>query len=111
MSEDSWWHQKEYEYLSVEIIELKKRIALALEHSMSGQCDGGHHKAYSIDQIVRALTGCPMVDQTATNVRGEDYTYRTQGESEEYQEFIKEYQGEFDEKEEMYEYEWDVGIP
>jgi hypothetical protein len=41
-----------------------------------------------IDQMVRALTGCPMVEGTATDVRGQEYTYEEQGESEEYRAWV-----------------------
>ena len=34
--------------------------------------------------MVRALTGCPMVDATAVSAQGQEYHYQRQGESEEY---------------------------
>ena len=54
-----------------------------------GGFDGGHHKQWVLDQLVRILT----VDKTG------------------YDAWIKNYQGKYDEKEEMYECEWDVGCP
>jgi len=36
----------------------KERIRRALEIARSGMVDGAHHKAWIIDQMVRALTGC-----------------------------------------------------
>lgn len=41
-----------------------------------GGIDGAHHKTWAIDQMVRALTGCPEADEV-------------QGESEEYLEFVR----------------------
>ena len=35
-----------------------------------GGIDGEHHKQWVLDQMVRALTGCPMVERSATNCRG-----------------------------------------
>jgi hypothetical protein len=60
------------------------RIAAALESAGDGGVDGGHHKAWVIDQMVRALTGCPTVTRTATDCNGETYEYDALGESAEY---------------------------
>lgn len=84
-----------------------QRIGRALEFAGSyGTTDGDHHKMWVIDQMVRALTGCPMVQETANDYRGDPYTYETQGESEEYGRWVTEVtHGEGGE-----EYEWDEGI-
>jgi hypothetical protein len=50
--------------------------------------DGDHHKMWVIDQMVRALTGCPVVPVTATDINGVTYQYEAQGESPEYQAFL-----------------------
>ena len=52
---------------------------------MYGQIDGAHHKAWVIDQVVRALT------------------------REYYDEWVAEWEGEIDENGDK-EYEWDPGI-
>jgi hypothetical protein len=76
------------------------RIGRALEYAETyGTTDGDHHKMWVIDQMVRALTGCPLVEKTATS-EGVTYTYTAQGESGEYQRWV----------EAMAEYEWDEGI-
>lgn len=49
-----------------------------------GGTDGDHHKAWVIDQAVRALTGCPIVVRSAVDCRGAPYEYADQGESDEY---------------------------
>ncbi len=67
---------------------LADRIAKALGIVADGVDDGDHHKMWFIDQMVRALTGCPMVTRTAKDCRGEDYSYEAQGESEEYLRFV-----------------------
>lgn len=75
------------------------RIAAALEFAMNwSQFDGGHHKAWAIDQMVRILAGC-------TRLKTDDYDDN----SLEYAEFINERRGAIEAGE--YEYGWDVGIP
>jgi hypothetical protein len=71
----------------------------------SSQVDGAHHKAWVIDQILRTLTGCPTVEKTSINGK---YTYECLGESDEYKQFIKDYEDGEDGPE---TYSWDVGIP
>lgn len=65
------------------------KIAAALEiaNDFAGD-DGSHHKAYCIDQMVRALTGCPPVEMTALDCRQQPYTYEAMGESAEYEAFV-----------------------
>ena len=49
------------------------RIAKALKFAENGIYDGAHHKIWVIDQMVRALTGCPMVTAAAhRRLRGAD---------------------------------------
>ena len=77
---------------------LAGRIARALKYAENGVYDGAHHKDWVIDQVVRALTGCPMVPRSAIDAYGKPYTYEAQGESEEYLRFVHELGG------------WDEGI-
>ena len=65
------------------------RIARALRYAAGGIPDGDHHKTWVIDQMVRALTGCPMVTKTAGGGLSGEYSYAAQGESGEYLEFIR----------------------
>jgi hypothetical protein len=83
------------------------RVTLALEYAKSGQDDGEHHKAWAIDQMVRALTGCPTITKTAYDAKGRPYTYLAQGESEEYLGFVDEYKAGEDGPE---TYSWEEGI-
>lgn len=76
--------------------------ALKIAGDFAGD-DGSHHKAWCIDQMIRALTGCPMVEKTALDYRQQPYTYETMGESAEYEAFVARY-GDGG------EYEWDTGI-
>jgi hypothetical protein len=87
------------EELKVENTRLEQRIemALGLIHS-NGATDGAHHKQWVLDQAVRYLTGCPLVEKHAKDCNGNDYAYEGQGESEEYREWVKAHNG------------WDTGI-
>lgn len=74
------------------------RIAKALElASTYGTTDGAHHKMWVIDQMARALTGCPVVTRNAVDYQGKPYAYEAQGESPEYEAFVG-------------DEEWDEGI-
>lgn len=74
------------------------RIRLALEiAALDGLTDGGHHKMWVIDQMVRALTGCPNVKKTGIDYRGQPYEYVGMGESAEYRAFVDPVEGGWDE--------------
>lgn len=75
-----------------------ERIVKALGFAGNGVYDGAHHKNWVIDQMVRALTGCPMEERTATDVHGQPYLFVTQGENETYLRFVHDNPG------------WDEGI-
>jgi len=86
-----------------------ERIAKALDFALRyGGIDGAHHKTWVIDQMVRALTGCPMVNFVGTDVRGQKYEYDGQGTNDEYIEWVKNACSGEDGPE---TYNWDVGIP
>lgn len=87
---------------------MQERIDKALEiaHRYGG-IDGGHHKEWVVDQMVRALTGCPIVTATSSDANGENYEYETQGESEEYHTFLRDFaEGE----DGPHTYSWGIGI-
>lgn len=66
---------------------MDSRAALALTYILQyGGIDGEHHKAWVLDQVVRALTG------------------------EHYAPFVAHVQGDYDEEEEEFEYSYDEGI-
>lgn len=87
---------------------MRHAIAKALQIAFqSGQVDGAHHKDWVIDQMVRALTGCPLVEKSAIDCRNDPYTYQAFGESDLYKAFIaKHNQGEDGPE----TYSWDEGI-
>ena len=81
----------------------KEKIIKALDFAnRHGTTDGAHHKMWVIDQIVRALTDCPMKKVNAVDCNGSAYSYEDQGESDSYNRFVSE----------MVEdgYLWDKGI-
>lgn len=60
----------------------EERIAVALDTAVQyGGIDGAHHKTWVIDQMVRALTGCPLVEASSTDGTHKWYNF---GESKEY---------------------------
>lgn len=84
-----------------------ERIKKTLEKAEGSIFAGEHHKTYVIDQMVRALTGCPMVKKQATDCESNSYTFETMGESQEYLEWVAAYQvGE----DGPMTYVWDTGI-
>ncbi len=84
---------------------IKKALIMAYEN---GSEDGGHHKMWVIDQMVKALTGCPMVECTQLDCNGKPYTFKEQGQSDEYKEWIKKFKDGEDGPD---TYSWDEGIP
>ncbi len=86
----------------------KERIEKALDYAVRyGGIDGDHHKAWAIDQMVRALTGCPMVAMTGHYGDGESYEYETQGESDQYRVLVA---AACDGEDGPETYGWDEGI-
>jgi len=61
-----------------------------------------------IDQMVRGLTGCPMVDETATDVNDAVYHFRSMEPSDEYLAWVAELE---DGEDGPHTYEWDTGSP
>jgi hypothetical protein len=84
------------------------RIIRALAYAKdNGSTDGAHHKMWVIDQMVRALTGCPLVTGTALDYEGQSYTFERQGESDEYIAWVAAHNAGEDGPN---TYEWEVGI-
>ena len=65
---------------------IEKAIDYAIKY---GGIDGDHHKAWVIDQMVRALTECPEIEVTKLDCNGLPYTFKAQGESDEYQKLVR----------------------
>ena len=83
---------------------IDKALALAVKY---GGIDEDHHKTWVIDQMVRALTGCPTVQQEGTDTHGKKYICNALGESEEYRELVRRARGGEDGPE---TYDWNTGI-
>jgi hypothetical protein len=91
------------------IVDLNNRIQNALHRAWkSGSVDGDHHKMWVIDQMVRELTGCPIITETAKGSNGKMYEYETLGESEAYKEFVRNAKDGEDGPE---TYSWETGTP
>jgi len=78
---------------------IEKALEIAVQY---GGIDGAHHKTWVIDQMVRALTNCPMV-----TIKTPTYEYQSQGESDEYKKLVADACNGEDGPE---TYEWDTGI-
>ena len=86
----------------------KARIQRAIGIAMSyGGFDGGHHKMWTIDQMVRALTGCLEVKGTSIGYGGEPYAHTETHLSDEYLRLIADF---CDGEDGPDTYEWDVGV-
>ncbi len=83
---------------------VRKALAIAVAY---GGIDGAHHKDWTIDQMVRALTGCPVEEVSAKDYQGVPYQYLHQGESEEYKQLVADACSGEDGPQ---TYSWDVGI-
>jgi hypothetical protein len=87
---------------------LEQRIDKALKIARCyGQIDGDHHKTWTIDQMVRALTGCPVVKMQAFGYKNIPYEYEGMGESDEYRRFVE---GAEQGDDGPNTYNWDTGI-
>lgn len=74
-----------FDPLALPTASLEDRINKALAVAVAyGGIDGAHHKDWTIDQMVRALTGCPVVKDNL----GTEHVIHQQGESAEYQGLI-----------------------
>lgn len=80
----------------------EERVAKAMEVMELAGADGDHHRAWVIDQLLRALTGCPEEE-----VLVEDVPFLVLGESDEYRQWVAEYKAGDDGPE---TYGWDTGI-
>lgn len=91
------------------LVELGDRVQKALNvASKYGTTDGDHHKMWVIDQMVRELTGCPLVKETAIAYNGVKYEYETLDENETYNEWVRSFEDGVDGPE---TYSWDEGCP
>lgn len=81
---------------------MKQRIALALEMiDRFGGNDGAHHKTWVIDQVVRALTGCPVL-----RIHGNGF--KELDKNAEYENWVAQHCDGSDGPD---TYEWEEGIP
>lgn len=86
----------------------KQRIEKALQLiDCYGDIDGGHHKQWVLDQVVRALTDCPVRVITGTDYNGINFCYDGPGKSAEYEQWIKSHA---DGEDGPNTYDWDEGI-
>jgi len=87
---------------------IKDIIQKILSEACNGQSDGSHHKAQTIDTIVRIATDCPTITKTAKDCNGLPYEYESLGKSSFYDMFVKAYEA-WDEDGDK-EYSWEIGF-
>lgn len=85
---------------------MEEKYSLEIEKALSvisnyGATDGSFHKMWVIDQVVRALTGCPR-ENRSVNINFIEY-----GINDKYIEWVKNYSDGEDGPD---TYEWDTGI-
>lgn len=69
-----------------------------------GQIDGGHHKAWVLDQTVRILNGTPVIVSKREWSNGKfEFDFETGEPSQKYLDWVKKYKGEAEEEYEYYE--------
>lgn len=81
----------------------EERVAKAMDVMELAGVDGNHHRAWVIDQLLRALTGCPELEVPVEDGPPEWGL----GESDEYRQWVAEYKAGDDGPE---TYGWDTGI-
>lgn len=84
---------------------VERALSLAIDH---GSNDGGHHLRWVIDQMVRALTECPLERVDQHDAAGRPWSYQRQGESAAYLELVR---AAKDGEDGPDTYEWDEGTP
>lgn len=91
------------------IDELERRLKKGLDTIVRlGGFDGDHHKAYALDQAVRALTGCPVEVKYIKGSDGKMYPYDEQVANHEYSDLVrKACEGEDGPN----TYDWNEGCP
>jgi hypothetical protein len=76
-----------------------------------GQTDGEHHKAWVLDQVARILQGTPVIVTEAFWDNGQsEYRMKTGEPSSDYLAWVINMRGEYNEKDDEYEYNYDKDI-
>lgn len=84
---------------------IEKALAIAVAY---GGLEDVHHKDWVIDQMVRALTSCPMEIEHAPSSQGEEgYSFTIQGESQDYKSLVAQ---ACDGEDGPQTYSWETGI-
>jgi len=86
----------------------EERIEKAIDLGFQcGSTDGGHHKMWVIDQMIRILTDCPTTTLRLLDNNERPYEYDVLVGNEEYKEAVKAFKAGEDGPE---TYSWDTGI-
>jgi hypothetical protein len=74
--------------------------------AFASYAEGTHHDLWVVDQMVRALTNCPLVEMSALDYQNKPYTFLGQGESDEYKKWVSDFEAGEDGS---HTYSWDTG--
>ena len=84
--------------------------------SLYGQISGDHHKTWTLDQAARALHGGTFTELCTARweIEGQEDLIEVRwteiSKTPEYEAWVTEMKGEFDEENECFEYDYDTGI-
>lgn len=104
-------------YLGEEVVDIKNtpfanytKLDWIEQYTLDyGWIDGSHHKTWVLDQIMRIIKNCEIEVKLAKWDNGtEEYRYNIVTESQDYLDFVKEYEDPNNTGEQ--EYEYDMGI-
>ncbi len=84
---------------------IKEKILEIIERY--GGIDGGHHKQWVLDQIVRIIHKCPLAECSNIDCNGNKYYFKDLGKSEEYKLWVKNHKDGEDGPD---TYDWEEGI-
>ena len=55
-----------------------------------GWIDGAHHKQWILDQVMRIILDCPVIEETSKDSNGNDYVYKSLGKNLDYEQWADE---------------------
>lgn len=77
-----------------------------------GQIDGAHHKLWVLDQVARIANNAPIVEMRKAEWDDGTVEYRYEvGTCKQYEDWVEQQKGAYDEELEECEYGYDEGIP
>lgn len=101
------WRDDALKFMRAKVNDTEEADIVKKALEMAKYADGSHHDTWVVDQMVRVLTNCPMVTKRGVNSDGDEYTFESMGESDEYIQWVK---NVMDGEDGSNTYDWEVGI-